>query len=112
MAIPILLGKRHNIQKIIDIKPESFSPRPKIDSTLLLFTPKQNFFELDNAETLKRLLEYFLAKEEKCSKNHSIKFLKMLQGLLHHNIDLNLRPQNLDFDTYYKLAYEYENLIS
>ena len=25
-------------------------------------------------------------------------------------LDLNLRPQNLDLDTYYKLAYEYENL--
>ena len=24
------------------------------------------------------------------------------------NIDLNLRPQNLDFNTYYKLTIEYE----
>ena len=28
------------------------------------------------------------------------------------NIDLNLRPQNLDFDTYYKLTIEYEKLKS
>ena len=27
-------------------------------------------------------------------------------------IDLNLRPQNLDFDTYYQLTYEYEKLRS
>ena len=27
-------------------------------------------------------------------------------------IDLNLRPQNLNFDTYYKLTSEYENLIN
>ena len=26
------------------------------------------------------------------------------------NIDLSLRPQNLDFETYYKLTIEYENL--
>ena len=26
------------------------------------------------------------------------------------NIDLNLRPQNLDFETYLKLVKEYENL--
>ena len=25
-------------------------------------------------------------------------------------IDLNLRPHNLDFETYYKLVIEYENL--
>ena len=28
------------------------------------------------------------------------------------NLDLSLRPQNLDFDTYYKLAIEYEKLRS
>ena len=28
------------------------------------------------------------------------------------NIDLNLRPQNLDFTTYYELTREYENLRS
>ena len=27
-------------------------------------------------------------------------------------IDLSLRPQNLTLDTYYKLAFEYENLSS
>jgi 16S rRNA (adenine1518-N6/adenine1519-N6)-dimethyltransferase len=27
-------------------------------------------------------------------------------------IDLNLRPQNLNLETYYKLVYEYENLKS
>ena len=27
-------------------------------------------------------------------------------------IDLNLRPQNLDFETYYKLVDEFENLRS
>ena len=27
-------------------------------------------------------------------------------------IDLNLRPQNLSLDTYYKLTYEYEDLKS
>ena len=28
------------------------------------------------------------------------------------NIDLNLRPQNLNIETYYKLTEEYENLRS
>ena len=34
---------------------------------------------------------------------------KVLEKL---KIDLNLRPQNLNLDTYYKLAYEYEKLGS
>ena len=28
------------------------------------------------------------------------------------DLNLNLRPQNLDFETYYKLTREYENLRS
>ena len=42
--LSILSSWKLNIKKIIDIKPQSFSPRPKIDSSLLLFTPKKNFF--------------------------------------------------------------------
>ena len=43
--LSILTNWKLNVKKIIDIKPESFSPRPKINSSLLLFTPKLNFFE-------------------------------------------------------------------
>ena len=35
--------------------------------------------------------------------------LKILEKL---KINLNLRPQNLNFETYYKLTEEYENLRS
>ena len=41
--LSILSSWKLNIKKITDIKPQSFSPRPKIDSSLLLFTPKKNF---------------------------------------------------------------------
>ena len=38
--------------------------------------------------------------------NGNIKILEKL------NIELNLRPQNLNFEIYYKLTEEYENLRS
>jgi len=37
-------------------------------------------------------------------------FKSNFEILKRNNIDLNLRPQNLDFETYYKLTQEYENL--
>ncbi|WP_256997952.1 hypothetical protein [Candidatus Pelagibacter communis] len=37
-------------------------------------------------------------------------FNKNLETAKKLNINLNLRPQNLDFDTYYNLTSEYENL--
>ena len=39
--LSILANWRLNINKICDISPESFSPRPKIQSTLIHFTPKK-----------------------------------------------------------------------
>ena len=41
--LSILANWRLNIYKICDIPPESFSPRPKIQSSLIHFTPKKDF---------------------------------------------------------------------
>jgi len=44
--LSILSNWKLNIKKICDIKSESFYPRPKIDSSLLYFTPKVNFHKI------------------------------------------------------------------
>ena len=43
--LSILTNWRLNINKICDISPESFSPRPTINSTLIHFTPKKNLLK-------------------------------------------------------------------
>ena len=53
--LSIISNWKLNIKKITDIKPESFSPKPKIDSSLLLFTPKEKFFELKDAKNLEMI---------------------------------------------------------
>ena len=44
--LSILANWRLDIQKICDIAPSSFSPKPKVDSSLLFFKPKKNFINL------------------------------------------------------------------
>ena len=41
--LSILANWKLNIKKICDIKPNCFSPKPKIDSSLLYFSPKKIF---------------------------------------------------------------------
>ena len=41
--LSILSNWKLKVEKICDIKPESFYPKPKIDSSLLFFTPKNKF---------------------------------------------------------------------
>ena len=109
--LSILSNWKLDIKKIFDIKPESFSPKPKIDSTLLLFTPKNKFFKINDSKNLEKVTRIFFNQRRKMIKkpfnqlfNGDQKILKELK------IDLSLRPQNLDFNTYYHLTSLYENL--
>jgi 16S rRNA (adenine1518-N6/adenine1519-N6)-dimethyltransferase len=111
--LSILANWRLNINKICDISPESFSPRPKIQSSLIHFTPKKNFVKIKNPLNLERITRIFFSHRRKMLKKPFNQIFNGNNDLLDKmNIDLNLRPQNLDFDTYYKLTIEYEKLRS
>ena len=102
-----------NIKKIYDVKSDAFFPKPKVDSTLLLFYPKKNFIKIKNAYNLEKVTRIFFNQRRKMLKKPFNQIFNGDQKILNKlNINLNLRPQNLSLDTYYKLAYEYENLRS
>ena len=109
--LSILSNWKLHIKKIIDIKPQSFSPRPKIDSTLLLCTPRENFFELKDAKNLEMMTRIFFSQRRKMLKKpFNQVFNNAKEIAAKFNIDLNLRPQNLEPEIYFKLVKEYENL--
>ena len=111
--LSILSSWKLNVKKIIDIKPQSFSPRPKIDSSLLLFTPKENFFELKDPKNLERITRIFFSQRRKMLKKpFNQVFANGKQVAEKFGIDLNLRPQNLEPEMYFKLVKEYEDLRS
>ena len=109
--LSILSNWKLDIKKICDIKPTSFSPKPRVDSSLLFFKPKINFFKIENPKNLEKITRVFFSQRRKMLK-------KPFNQLFNGNVDiinklkinLNLRPQNLNFETYYKLTQEYENL--
>ena len=109
--LSILANWRLNIKKICDISPESFSPRPKIQSTLIHFTPKKDFVKIKDPANLEKITRIFFSQRRKMLKKPFNQIFNGNTDLLNKlNINLNLRPQNLDFETYYKLTIEYENL--
>jgi len=111
--LSILSNWKLNVEKICDIKPESFSPRPKIDSSLLFFSPKKNFFKIKDPKNLEKVTRIFFNHRRKMLKKPFNQLFNGDQRVLNElKIDLNLRPQNLDFDTYYQLTRAYENLRS
>ena len=109
--LAILSSWKLNIKKIIDIKPQSFSPRPKIDSTLLLFTPKKNFFILKDAKNLEMITRVFFSQRRKMLKKPFNQVFNNAKEVAEKfDINLNLRPQNLEPEIYFKLVKEYEEL--
>ena len=109
--LSILSNWKLHIKKIMDIKPQSFSPRPKIDSTLLLFTPKKNFFEIRDAKNLEMITRVFFSQRRKMLKKpFNQVFNNAKEVAKKFDINLNLRPQNLEPEIYFKLVKEYENL--
>jgi len=111
--LSILANWRLNINKICDISPESFSPKPKIQSSLIHFTPKKDFAEIKDPINLEKITRIFFSHRRKMLKKPFNQIFNGNTDLLDKfNLDLNLRPQNLDFNTYYKLTIEYEKLRS
>ena len=111
--LSILSNWKLNVEKICDIKPESFSPRPKIDSSLLFFSPKKNFYKIKDPKNLEKVTRIFFNHRRKMLKKPFNQLFNGDQRVLNElKIDLNLRPQNLDFETYYQLTCAYENLGS
>ncbi len=109
--LSIICNWKLNIKKICDIKPESFSPRPKIDSSLLFFYPKKNYIKIDNPNDLEKVTRIFFNQRRKMLKKPYNQLFNGDQKVLEKlKINLNLRPQNLSLETYYKLAFEYGKL--
>ena len=111
--LSILSNWKLEIEKICDVKPSSFFPKPKIDSSVLLLKPKIDFFPLSNPKNLEKLTRtFFMHRRKMLKKSYNLLFKGNLDIAKKLNIDLNLIPQNLCFETYYKLSEEFQNLRS
>ena len=111
--LSILANWRLDIKKVFNISPLSFKPKPKIDSTVLFFKPKKNFFLIKDSKNLEKITRIFFMHRRKMIKKP---YYQLFNGNISIaskiGIDLNSRPQNLDFETYFKLTKEYESLRS
>ena len=111
--LSIIANWKLDIKKIIDIKPNSFSPRPKIDSSLLFFSPKKNFLKIKNPKNLEKITRIFFSQRRKMIKKPiNIVFKKFQFNYKKFNIRPSDRPQNIDVNKYLEIVNEYENLGS
>ena len=110
--LSIISNWKMEIKKIADIEPSCFKPAPKVESTLLVFTPKKTIYNLKDPKNLEYITNIFFSQKRKMIKK-PLKFLfkDFLDVSQKLNLDLSLRPQNLNNLTYYKICEIYETLV-
>lgn len=104
--ISILTDARLDVKFHFNISKKEFNPEPKVDSSVLSFTPKKNAnFKLKDLKILSDLTKIIFNTKRKMISKTLKKLLneKELKIIDFDNIK-NLRPENLDFSFYYKLV--------
>ncbi len=111
--ITILSKWKFDINKITDVKPNSFFPKPKINSTVLEFIPKTKIHEIKDPKNLEMVTKVFFSQRRKMiNKPINVLFKKFQFNYRKFNLHPSDRPQNVDIDNYLKIVNEYESLGS
>jgi len=112
--LSILCNWRLNVKKHFNISKNCFTPKPKIDSTILSFMPKKNYkFNIKNPVNLETVTRVLFSNRRKMINKSYMKLFKNNE-VIAKNLNLNLkkRPEELDNDMFYKLTIEYEKLFN
>jgi len=112
--LAVLCNWRLEIKKHFEVSKNCFRPKPKIDSTVLSFKPKQNIsFKIKNPKNLEKITRIlFSSRRKMINKNFSKLFKNHIIVAKDLNLNLNLRPENLSNEMFYKITMKYENLLS
>jgi len=109
--LSIISNWKLNIKKEFDINPKSFFPKPKVDSTLLSFVPRKDFFHIKKPANLEKITRIFFNQRRKMIKNPLRQIFKDPDQIAEKlKLNINLRPQNLSLKNYFDITAEYENL--
>ncbi len=109
--LSILSNWKLDVKKILNVSASCFMPKPKVESTLLKFTPKKKYLKLQKSRNLEIVTRVFFNQRRKKIKNPLKQLFKKPETIVEKlKLNIELRPQNLSPDIYYEIAKEYENL--
>ena len=110
--LSVLCNWRLEIIKHFDVSKNCFFPKPKVNSSVLSFTPKKNVLRIKNPKNLENITRVLFSSRRKMINKS---FLKLFKGnsLIADELKINLRnrPENLSHEMFYKIAIKYEELF-
>ena len=111
--LAVLTAARLKITNRFNVSPNSFYPVPKVKSTVLVFEPIINKnFKVKNIGNLEKISHIFFSKKRKMiNKAFKELFKKPLKIAKIINVNLNLRPNELTENEYFKITALFENQL-
>ena len=111
--LSILANWRLDIKKHFNVSKNCFTPKPKINSTILSFRPKiKDKFNIKNSKNLETITRVLFSSRRKMINKS---FLKLFNGdksvAKNLDLDLSLRPEKLSNEMFYRITTEYEKLF-
>ncbi len=102
--LTVLMQYYFDIAPLFNIDPNSFSPKPKVDSSFVRLSPKiKHEVELKNYQNFKNLVSTAFQFRRKTLRN-ALKSLFTEKELVHFGCDPKLRPENLSVSDYVNLS--------
>ena len=111
--LSILANWKLEVKKVLDISASCFIPRPRVESSLLKFTPKKKYPKFKKSKNLEIVTRIFFNQRRKKIKKPLKQLFKKPDEIAERlNLNIEPRPQNLSQEVYYKITKEYENLVN
>ena len=109
--LSIIVNLNNDVKKLLNVKPSSFIPRPKVDSTVIKISPKNKDINI-NTEVFEKIVKTCFSQRRKKVKNNldqlNINTISLLEL---SNIDPDIRAENIDIEGFIRISRNYEELI-
>jgi len=110
--LSVLCNWRFEIKKHFDISKNCFIPKPKINSTILSFYPKKNYtYKIKDSKNLEFVTRILFSNRRKMINKNFKKLFGSNKIAKELSINLNLRPEQLNNEIFYKITMKYEQLM-
>ena len=111
--LSIITKSRLKILNFFNVSRNCFLPKPKVDSIVIEFQPvvkkNVNFKSIKSLEYITNII--FSNKRKMINKAFKKLKINNHKFLLDHNIDITLRPENLNENIFYKITEYYEKNV-
>ena len=108
--LSVLTNFRLKVINKFKVSPNCFFPKPKIDSTVLFLKPNSKIKnKIKNIENLEKITHVFFSKKRKMINKSFSKLFKNSENFSEKlNINLSLRPDQLNESDFYRIVECYE----